>query len=125
MAGYQCGGCDGAEPAIILITPLNGAETLAIGDNCMPVTWCGILAGVLDLDPEQLWDAAVALRQAVADMNAQAAEGPPIDKDKCPVCKAGVVIPKINMCAQCATDTGTPLPPTPIKRAPRARRTTK
>lgn len=71
MAGYACGGCDGAEPAAILITPLNGAETLAIGENCMPVTWCGILAGVLGLEAEQLWDAAVALKQAVIDMEAQ------------------------------------------------------
>jgi hypothetical protein len=72
MAGYSCGGCDGEEPAAILITPLNGAETLAIGENCMPVTWCGILAGVIDVPAEALWDACVALKEAIGDAQAAA-----------------------------------------------------
>jgi hypothetical protein len=88
MAGYLCGGCDGAEPAAILITPLNGAETLAIGENCMPVTWTGILAGVIDVPAEALWDACVALKQAIIDHQAdtdgqaaEAAEGVPGTED--------------------------------------------
>lgn len=78
MPGYQCGACDGAEPAVVLITPLSGAETLAVGNNCLPVTWCGMFAGVTGLDPEQLWDAAVALAEATVDMQAQA-DGEPAE----------------------------------------------
>lgn len=124
MAGYQCGGCDGAEPAAILITPLNGAETLAVGDNCMPVTWCGILAGVLGLDPERLWDAAVALKQAAA-----AAEG----QDQAPARQPATIDltapgeplgPPLAGTAAAATD-GTAIRVTPhTPRPPRKRRPT-
>lgn len=29
-----------------------------------------------------------------------------IDRDKCPICKAGVIIPDLNMCASCVDDYG-------------------
>lgn len=73
MAGYVCGGCDGAEPATILITPLNGAETLAVGEECMPVTLTGMLAGTLGVDAEALWDAATQLTEVEAEEAAQQA----------------------------------------------------
>lgn len=58
MAGYECSLCAGDEPATILITPLQGGETMAIGESCMAVAFTGMLAGHLEVDPEELWKAA-------------------------------------------------------------------
>lgn len=58
MAGYECSLCGGDEPATILITPLQGGETMAVGNDCMAVAFTGMLAGHLEVDPEELWKAA-------------------------------------------------------------------
>lgn len=60
MAGYECSLCEGAEQATILITPLTGGETMAVGESCMAVAFTGMLAGHLAMDAELLWDAIVA-----------------------------------------------------------------
>ena len=66
MAGYACGLCDPPEQATILITPLTGGETMAIGEGCMSVAFTGMLAGHLGIDAEKLWAACERLVKAEA-----------------------------------------------------------
>lgn len=84
MAGYECSLCSGQEQASLLITPLTGGETMAVGQDCMAVGLAGMLAGHLGLDAEKLWDAvqrlankqlAAAAKQASEDRAAMQAEG--------------------------------------------------
>lgn len=58
---YNCGICDGAEPASFLLTPLNGADTTAFGQNCAPLALSSVLAAFLGLDPEKLYDQLLEL----------------------------------------------------------------
>lgn len=66
MANLLCTGCDGEEQAVVLITPLSGADTLCVGANCLPLTLTSLLAGELGIDPEQTWDAIAAVYNATA-----------------------------------------------------------
>lgn len=61
MAGYECSLCSGQEQAVLLITPLTGGETMAVGPDCMAVGLAGMLAGHLGIDADKLWDAAQRL----------------------------------------------------------------
>lgn len=73
---YTCNLCADAEPATVLITPLQGGETMAIGADCMVTGLCGLLSVATQVDPEQLYDAIIALR-ASAEADAKlAAECP-------------------------------------------------
>ena len=74
MAGYECSLCGGAEQATLLVTPLTGGETMAIGPDCMGVAFAGMLAGHLGIDPEALYKAADRLAKAEAKRAAKAAE---------------------------------------------------
>lgn len=73
MAGYECSLCDGAEQATLLITPLTGGETMAVGQGCMGVAFAGMLAGHLGIGADELYDAAAGLAK-------QAAEAKPVDQ---------------------------------------------
>lgn len=61
---YTCHLCNDAEPATILITPLKGGDTMAIGEGCMVMGYCGLLSVLMDVDAEQLYDGLVALQAA-------------------------------------------------------------
>lgn len=74
MAGYECSLCGGDEQATILITPLTGGETMAVGEDCMAVAFTGMLAGHLQIDPEGLWKACERLMKAAAKAEARHAE---------------------------------------------------
>lgn len=76
---YTCHLCADAEPAIVLITPLKGGDTLAIGEACMVTGYCGLLSVLMDVDAEQLYDGLVALQAATKAAQA-AADTPPADK---------------------------------------------
>jgi hypothetical protein len=78
VAGYECSLCQGEEQATILITPLTGGETMAIGEDCMSVAFTGMLAGHLAIDAEKLWGACERLIKAQAK---QAAKGIPGTED--------------------------------------------
>lgn len=84
MAGYECSLCSGQEQAVLLITPLTGGETMAVGPDCMAVGLAGMLAGHLGIDADKLWDAAqrlltkqlaAAAKQASEDSKADGPEG--------------------------------------------------
>lgn len=66
MPGYECSLCGGDEQATILITPLTGGDTMAIGEDCMSVALAGMLGGHLQIDPEKLWAACERLIKAEA-----------------------------------------------------------
>lgn len=68
---YTCHLCADAEPATVLITPLQGGDTMAIGPDCMVTGLCGLLSVAVQIDAEALYDAIIKLR---ADADASAAE---------------------------------------------------
>lgn len=74
---YTCHLCADAEPAIVLVTPLRGGDTLAIGQNCMVTGYCGLLSVLMDVDAEQLYDGLVALQTATRTAEAAAAAPAP------------------------------------------------
>jgi hypothetical protein len=78
---YTCHLCADAEPAIVLITPLRGGDTLAIGEACMATGYCGLLSVLMGVDAEQLYDGLVALqattREAQAAADAATPDKPP------------------------------------------------
>jgi len=51
---YTCSLCDGKEQAAFLITPLSGADTMAVGQQCAPDALVTLLAGYLDVAPDDL-----------------------------------------------------------------------
>lgn len=69
---YTCHMCNDAEPAVILITPLSGGDTMAIGASCLVTSYCGLLSVLMDVDPEQLYDGLVALQEATRAAQAAA-----------------------------------------------------
>jgi hypothetical protein len=71
---YTCHLCADAEQATVLITPLQGGDTMAIGPNCMVTGLCGLLSVATQTDAEQLYDAIITLRQAQDDAAAAAAK---------------------------------------------------
>lgn len=73
---YTCHLCADAEPATVLITPLQGGDTMAIGPDCMVTGLCGLLSVATQTDAEALYDAIIKLRQ---DQDASAAA--PADPD--------------------------------------------
>lgn len=75
MAGYECSLCSGAEQAVLLITPLTGGETMAVGPDCMGVALIGMTAGHFEVDAEKLLTAVERLvKRAEADAAKGAAE---------------------------------------------------
>lgn len=60
---YTCHLCADAESATILVTPLAGGDTMAIGADCMVTGLCGLLSVATQVDPEQLYDLIITLRQ--------------------------------------------------------------
>jgi hypothetical protein len=71
--GYTCHLCNDAEPASILITPLSGGDTLAIGQACLVTGYCGLLSVLMGVDAEQLYDGLLSLQQATKAAEAAAA----------------------------------------------------
>lgn len=57
MPGYECNLCDAHETATLLITPLTGGDTLAFGQECAPVGLAAILASMVGVDADGLYDA--------------------------------------------------------------------
>lgn len=51
---WQCELCDGAESAVYLITPLNGAPSMAVGTACAPVSLMTMLGSYLGMDFDEL-----------------------------------------------------------------------
>lgn len=80
MAGYECALCQGEEQATLLITPLTGGETMAVGESCMAVAFTGMLAGHLGVGADKLWAAAERL---VKREQAKAAKAPEVAKHMC------------------------------------------
>lgn len=76
---YTCHLCNDAEPATILITPLRGGDTMAIGEACMVMGYCGLLSVLMDVDAEQLYDGLVSLQEATRAAEVAAA-APAADK---------------------------------------------
>lgn len=64
MAGYECALCAGAEQATLLITPLTGGETMAVGPDCMGTALVGMTAGHFELDADKLLSAVERLLKA-------------------------------------------------------------
>jgi hypothetical protein len=64
VSGYGCSLCGEDEQATLLITPLTGGDTMAIGQNCMATAFTGMLAGTLGLDAEELGKAVDRLTKA-------------------------------------------------------------
>lgn len=58
---YMCGLCDGAERAVLLITPLSGADTMAVGANCSTLAYLSLLAGNINVDADKLYDHVMTL----------------------------------------------------------------
>jgi hypothetical protein len=71
---YTCHLCNDAEPATVLITPLKGGDTMAIGADCMVTGLCGLLSVATQVDPEQLYDMIIKLR-ADAESDALVPDG--------------------------------------------------
>jgi hypothetical protein len=70
---YTCHLCDGAEQAAMLVTPLAGGDTMAVGADCMLTALCGLLSVHAQVDTERLYDAVLGLQgQAEADARADA-----------------------------------------------------
>ena len=57
MPGYECGVCEGAEQAAILVTPLTGGDTMPLGASCAPVGLVSIIASMTGVDADGLYDA--------------------------------------------------------------------
>lgn len=75
---YQCHLCDSAEPAVMLVTPLAGGDTMAVGADCMLTALCGLLSVHAQVDTERLYDAVVGLQgQAEADARAATEDDQP------------------------------------------------
>lgn len=53
---YMCKLCDGAEQAQFLITPLSGADTMAVGQSCAPMALISMLGSYMDVDVPKLYD---------------------------------------------------------------------
>lgn len=51
---YDCKLCDGAERAVFLVTPLNGADTMAVGNACAVAALASMLATYVDLPPDKV-----------------------------------------------------------------------
>ena len=81
---YNCHLCNDAEPATILITPLSGGDTLAIGSNCLVTGYCGLLSVLMDVDAEQLYDGLAALQEATRAAEAAAAADTPVKAPRAP-----------------------------------------
>lgn len=58
---YMCGLCDGAERAVLLITPLSGADTMPVGQDCASLAYISLLAGNLNVDADKLYDHVMQL----------------------------------------------------------------
>ena len=58
---YNCGLCDGAERAVLLITPLSGADTMAVGQQCAALAYISLLASTLDIDTDKLYEHIMSL----------------------------------------------------------------
>jgi hypothetical protein len=56
MAGYACTLCNGDEPAVMLITPLTGGDTMPVGEGCAITALIGLLSAHVDVDPERLYE---------------------------------------------------------------------
>lgn len=78
---YACHLCDSAEPAVMLVTPLTGDDTMAVGADCMLTALCGLLSVHAQVDTERLYDAVLGL-QGIAEANARA------EADDAPLCHA-------------------------------------
>lgn len=74
---YRCSLCGDAEPATVLVTPLSGGETMAIGPDCVVTGLCGLLSVAADVDAEALYDAIIALKRGQGQASAEAPAGPP------------------------------------------------
>lgn len=51
---YNCELCDTGEQAALLITPLNGAPSMAVGNACAATALTTLLAGYLDVPADDL-----------------------------------------------------------------------
>lgn len=71
---YTCNLCDGAESAVMLVTPLAGGDTMAVGADCMLTALCGLLSVHAQVDTEALYDAVLGL-QRQPEAGALAAHG--------------------------------------------------
>jgi hypothetical protein len=67
---YMCLLCDGEESAVLLITPLTGGETLAVGNACYMVGLTGLMSSFLEVDAEGLYDAIRGHVNALAEAEA-------------------------------------------------------
>jgi hypothetical protein len=67
---YKCGLCEGAEPAAFLITPLSGADTMAVGQQCAPTALGTLLASYVGAEPSDL----IAVIDTLLGGNGQSAE---------------------------------------------------
>ncbi len=73
---YMCLLCDGAESAVLLITPLTGGETMAIGNTCYMVGLTGLMSSFLEVDAEGLYDAIRGHVNGLAEAEATESAGP-------------------------------------------------
>jgi hypothetical protein len=67
---YDCAICEGAERATLLLTPLSGAPSTALGDNCIPLALVSIAANSLGLEAGKAWDALLELSGNAAEPSA-------------------------------------------------------
>lgn len=81
---YTCHLCNDAEPATILITPLKGGDTMAIGQACLVMGYCGLLSVLMDVDAEQLYDGLVALQALTVEARKADAQDAPQAKPRAP-----------------------------------------
>lgn len=61
---YICDLCPDGKPATFLITPLNGGDTMPVGDECAGIALTGMLSSYYGVDAEKLYDALIAMSDA-------------------------------------------------------------
>lgn len=73
---YVCSLCGDEKPATFLITPLNGGDTMPVGDECAGIALTGLLSSYYSVDAEKLYDTIVAMSDA-ARTEPQPQDAPP------------------------------------------------
>lgn len=58
---YDCSLCGGKERAALLITPLSGADTMPVGQQCAALAYITLLASSLNVDTDKLYDHVMQL----------------------------------------------------------------
>lgn len=76
---YVCGECN-EEPAIMLVQPLTGGDTVPLGADCVVPGLIGLLATFTDIDAQRIYDGLVQLSETPPEAPEPPPADPPADK---------------------------------------------